>query len=119
MMHGPDTLAWILGLACWLVAANGLAILAFHHDKRMAQTGGRRIPERTLLALALAGGSPGALTARARFRHKTRKQPFGALLHGICAVQAALILWVAVAGPRGPLDALTGIVSSPPAFTHR
>jgi uncharacterized membrane protein YsdA (DUF1294 family) len=118
-VHGPDTLAWVLGLACWLVGVNSLAILAFHHDKRMAQTGGWRIPERTLLALALVGGSPGTLAARARFRHKTRKQPFGALLYGICVLQAALIVWVSVAGPWGPLDALAAIVNRPSAFTHR
>lgn len=82
---------WAAG---WLLAVNLATIAAFGHDKRMARQDGRRVPERTLLSLALLGGSPGALAARQVFRHKTRKQPFGLQLHGIVAAQVAIALWV-------------------------
>ncbi|GGJ06756.1 DUF1294 domain-containing protein [Neoroseomonas lacus] len=82
-----DALFWALGTGCWLLVANSLAVIAFHHDKRMAQAGGWRISEQTLLMLALLGGSGGALLARQAFRHKTRKQPFGAQLHAIVGLQ--------------------------------
>ena len=73
----------------WLVVVNGVTVLAFRSDKRRAQTGAYRISERNLLTLALIGGSPGALFARHRFRHKTRKQPFSTLLILICLAQLA------------------------------
>lgn len=64
----------------WLVAINLWTLLRFWQDKRRAIAGGRRIPERDLLGLALLGGSPGAFAARRLFRHKTRKQPFSLYL---------------------------------------
>ena len=71
----------------WLAIINALTVLAFWVDKRIAQEGGRRISEANLLTLALIGGSPGAMFARQRFRHKTRKQPFSAQLFTVCGVQ--------------------------------
>jgi uncharacterized membrane protein YsdA (DUF1294 family) len=45
-------------------------------DKAQAGLAGRRVSERTLHLLALAGGWPGALVAQRYFRHKTRKVRF-------------------------------------------
>lgn len=58
-----------------LVAGNLLAFGVYAFDKRQAQVGGRRIPERALLLFALIGGL-GAWAACETLRHKTRKQPF-------------------------------------------
>ena len=66
----------LLLLLPWLMLVNAASIAAFASDKRRAIRGEWRISERDLLALAVLGGSPGAMWARARFRHKTRKQPF-------------------------------------------
>lgn len=55
-----DVFSWVLGIGCWLLGVNSLAVIAFHHDKRMAQSGGWRISEQTLLTIALFGGSVGA-----------------------------------------------------------
>lgn len=85
-----------LGVALWLLGVNGATLLAFASDKRRAQRGDRRIPERSLLMLALLGGTPGALVARQVFRHKTRKQPFGAMLYTIGAMQVAGLAWLAM-----------------------
>jgi uncharacterized membrane protein YsdA (DUF1294 family) len=73
----------------WLIVVNGITVLAFWSDKRRAQSGAYRISESHLLTLALLGGSPAALFARHRFRHKTRKQPFSTYLILICLAQLA------------------------------
>ncbi len=76
-----------------LVAVTSLvSFAAYGFDKRRAVTGGRRVPERTLLLLAFAGGWPGSIAAQQRFRHKTRKVSFLAafwtvvVLHVVLAV---------------------------------
>jgi hypothetical protein len=53
-----------------------LAIVLYGLDKRAALKGQRRVPERTLHLIGLAGGWPGALLARHLFRHKTAKPAF-------------------------------------------
>ncbi|HEY6631636.1 MAG TPA: DUF1294 domain-containing protein [Rhizobiaceae bacterium] len=72
----------------WLAAVNVGAFAAFGADKSFARNGSRRISENTLLWVALAGGSIGAVGAQQLFRHKTRKEPFRSLLYGIVVLQA-------------------------------
>lgn len=74
----------------WLAVINLWTIRQFHADKRRAIAGARRIPEASLLQLALLGGTPGAFLARRLFRHKTRKKPFSTRLMLIAAVQAGV-----------------------------
>ena len=82
-------------IATYIVAINFAAFAAFGIDKMLAEAGAWRISEARLLALAFAGGSPGAYAGRHLFRHKTRKQPFSGELHGIALLQtAALALFV-------------------------
>ena len=79
----------------YLVAINVVTFGAFALDKAAAQSERRRIAETTLLTLALIGGSLGALAAQQILRHKTRKQPFRAILIAIAAIHivgAALYL---------------------------
>ena len=76
-----------------LIALNLLAFVLIGLDKARAAAGStRRVAERTLLLVAALGGSGGAYTGRALFRHKTRKQPFSARLHAIAAVQLLVLL---------------------------
>ena len=76
--------------------ASMAAFVAYGMDKSAARRQLRRTPERTLHALGLAGGWPGALIAQSLFRHKTRKQPFQAVFWTTsalnCAGLAALLL---------------------------
>ncbi|QDM40878.1 DUF1294 domain-containing protein [Altererythrobacter sp. TH136] len=74
-----------------LGAINLAAFSSFGVDKRRAEAGLRRIPERTLLSLAFWGGTPGAYAGRHVFRHKTRKQPFSDHLFAIVVLQVSAI----------------------------
>jgi len=78
-------------IALYLALVNLAAFAAMGWDKGRAERGERRIPERTLLTLAAIGGSLGAITAQQAFRHKTRKQPFGATLLVILGAQALVV----------------------------
>lgn len=87
---------WPIALG-WLVVINLLTSLAIALDKQQAGQGNRRIPELTLLLLALLGGSPGALLTMRAVRHKTRKTSFRLRLALMIAFQLlallALIAW--------------------------
>jgi len=87
------TLAVLFGL----LAINAFTILRFRQDKARAIAGARRIPEASLLGLALIGGTPGAFLARRLFRHKTRKQPFSTWLMLIALAQIGAIIGLAMA----------------------
>ena len=63
-------------LVWYLAAINFTTWVVYGLDKGRAKSGKWRIPERTLLLLALAGGSLGALAGMIMFRHKRRKPKF-------------------------------------------
>ena len=63
-------------LVWYLAAINFTTLVVYGLDKGRAKSGKWRIPERTLLLLALVGGSLGALAGMIMFRHKTRKPKF-------------------------------------------
>ena len=75
--------SWLL---LWIATASVAAMLLAIHDKRQARRGRARIPETTLLGVALVGGSPGLLAGMLLARHKTRKPSF---LLGFALVVAA------------------------------
>lgn len=60
----------------YLFVINVIAFLMFGIDKWKAQKDRYRIPEKTLLGVALLGGSIGAGIGMWLFRHKTRKMKF-------------------------------------------
>lgn len=78
-----------------LAAANLTTFVACLVDKRRARRGQRRIRERTLLLLALVGGSLGLWLGIAVARHKTRKPSFLAKLLAVTAIQLA-VAWLFV-----------------------
>lgn len=96
----------VLCLAGYLTLANLLAYAAFALDKKRARRGEWRVPERTLLMLAMLGGWLGAKLGQHRLRHKTRKQPFRAMLNlaGLVlpgAIGASLLLSASPETVRG------------------
>ena len=76
------------------VASSLIAFLCYRIDKLAALAGRRRMPERTLLAVGLLGGWPGALVAQTVLRHKTRKASFQALFWATVVFNSAALLWV-------------------------
>ncbi len=61
---------------CVYIVTSMVAFYAYKGDKQAAQVNARRTNEWTLIVLGLIGGWPGALIARHRFRHKTKKVVF-------------------------------------------
>ena len=57
----------------------------------------RRIPENTLFAAAILGGSPGAIVGMAVFRHKTLHPAFRYGMPAILVIQL-VVIWIAVKG---------------------
>lgn len=75
----------------YLAAINLLAFFAYGGDKLRAKVkGARRAPEKVLFALALLGGSGGALLGMQIFRHKTRHWYFRCGIPAILLIQLAL-----------------------------
>lgn len=85
-----------IGLLCWLLAINAAAFALMGTDKRRAQRHQWRIPEATLFASALLGGSIGAIWGMYHFHHKTKHWYFVVGMPAILAVQlfAAYRLWL-------------------------
>jgi uncharacterized membrane protein YsdA (DUF1294 family) len=77
-----------------LAAVNAAAFVLFMLDKHLASEGMRRIPESTLLLVALIGGSAGAIAGQQYWRHKTRKEPFRTMLFGIAIVHVMFLAWL-------------------------
>lgn len=66
---------WQILLIYWIVLCL-ISYIQFYADKKKAQQGKWRIPEKTLLITAGLGGAAGAMVAMRRFRHKTRHKSF-------------------------------------------
>jgi uncharacterized membrane protein YsdA (DUF1294 family) len=60
----------------WMLIINVITAIAYARDKQAARSGARRIPERTLFLLNLAGGVVGAWAIFFLMRHKTRHISF-------------------------------------------
>ncbi|ARM88247.1 hypothetical protein RHEC894_CH01939 [Rhizobium sp. CIAT894] len=84
------TMIDITQMAALLLALNLIVFSVYYLDKRAARQGGWRISERTLLTLALIGGSLGAVAAQQILRHKTRKEPFRSILAAILILHGIL-----------------------------
>jgi uncharacterized membrane protein YsdA (DUF1294 family) len=85
MPSGPQALA----LAA--LAFNIVTIGMYAWDKWRASRNAWRVPERTLITLALLGGWPGAYLAMKLLRHKTSKPPFRRRVLAATLVNIALI----------------------------
>lgn len=80
-------------LAIAYVSMSVIVFIAYAIDKQAARRGGRRLRERTLHLLELAGGWPGALLAQRLLRHKTRDTRFLIVFWVIVIVHA--LIWIA------------------------
>lgn len=81
-------------LGLYLAAVNLVAFALYGIDKYKARAGAWRIPEKTLLGIAVLGGSVGAIAGMKVFHHKTRHWYFRYGLPVLLAVQAAAVYWL-------------------------
>ena len=93
-------------LFSWLIAINAITFLFYGVDKlnsRSEPGQEARIPESTLLILALAGGTPLALLAMAMLRHKVSDTWFLLRFVLFLALQGVLLflLWDQIPWPPG------------------
>jgi len=87
----------VIGVLAYGLTINLVAYAAMVLDKASARNGTRRIPEATLLNLAVLGGSVGTVIAQQTMRHKTRKEPFRSKLVGILVLQIVVLIALTVA----------------------
>lgn len=78
----------MLYIICYLLIVNIIAFFLMGIDKRKAQTGAWRIPERTLFLSAILGGGVGAIAGMQLFRHKSRHRSF------VIGMPLILLAWV-------------------------
>ena len=88
---GPRLLLFLL-----LLLFNLAVFLIYGLDKRKAKRGSRRISEKTLLLLAVFGGSVGAWLGMRLFHHKTRHWYFRFGIPAIFLAELALLLYVLI-----------------------
>lgn len=81
-------------LLVYLLIINALGFVLMLADKYKAKKNHWRIPEATLLAIAVLGGSPGCLGGMYTVRHKTKHLKFTLGIPVILAIQivASIIL---------------------------
>ncbi|MBQ4214710.1 MAG: DUF1294 domain-containing protein [Bacteroidales bacterium] len=77
----------------YLLAINIAAFIAFGIDKYKAKRDKWRVPESTLLTMAVLGGSIGALAGMKIWRHKTLHNKFRIGIPVILALQIIVIIW--------------------------
>lgn len=75
----------------YLLAVNALGLVIMHYDKYLAKNDMWRIPEKTLLGIAAAGGSVGCILGMYSARHKTRKPKFTIGLPVILIIQLFIL----------------------------
>ena len=76
----------------YYLVINAAAFIMYGLDKRKAIRGEWRIPEKTLLLVAAAGGGIGAFLGMQIFRHKTRHMQF-VILVPLCII-VHLLIWI-------------------------
>ena len=81
-------------LYAYLIIINAAGFLFMLIDKVKAQKDLWRIPERTLMAVAVIGGSFGTLLGMKLFRHKTKKDNFRIGIPLILSVQIILAVLI-------------------------
>ena len=87
-------------LIVYIIAVNIIGFALMGNDKRRARKNAFRIPEATLFAIALFGGSLGSVLGMHLFRHKTKHWYFKWGMPIILILQIALAVFLVLS----PLD---------------
>ena len=78
----------------YILLINLIAFYFYWNDKRRAKKNKWRIPENSLLLIALLGGSIGALLGMKVFRHKTKHWKFKILVPLFLILQIVLAVYL-------------------------
>ena len=81
-------------LIYYLIGINAVTFLIYSFDKLKAKKGKWRIPELTLILLAIAGGSIGAWLGMKVWHHKTMHKKFKYGIPLIVILQIALCIYL-------------------------
>ena len=81
-------------LIIYLVLINALGFFLMIADKSRARKNRRRVPEATLMFVAVIGGSVGSLAGMYLVRHKTRHLKFTVGIPVILALQTVVAILV-------------------------
>ena len=81
-------------LLLYLLLINAAGLLFMRIDKRRAQKNQWRIPERTLMTIAVLGGGVGCLAGMYLFRHKTRHLKFTLGIPAILVLQCLAVYYL-------------------------
>ena len=80
----------IIGI--YYICVNIIAFILYGLDKKYAREGRWRIPEKTLLGIAMIGGAAGAWIGMQIFRHKTKHMSFRMLVPLFAVVHMWMIV---------------------------
>jgi len=78
----------------YLLVINALGFAVMLYDKYLAKNNLWRIPEATLLGIAVIGGSIGSLVGMYTVRHKTRHLKFTLGIPVVLIVQVVLAIYI-------------------------
>ncbi len=74
-MNLEEIFTW-QNILIYILSINLIGFLAMWLDKRKAEKGKWRIPEKTLFIITALGGGIGTISGMYTFRHKTKKMAF-------------------------------------------
>ena len=83
----------VQNIVIYIIIINVIGFLAMFIDKQKAKKGAWRIPEKTLVTIALLGGSIGGMLGMYIFRHKRHKSRCSIGFPIILVVQIVLIFY--------------------------
>jgi len=83
----------IQNILLYVIIINVIGFCAMWIDKRKAQKGSWRIPEKTLFTITLLGGGIGTILGMYAFRHKTKKLSFSIGFPVILISEIVLIIY--------------------------
>ena len=86
----------VYGIVGYLVIINVIAFIIYGIDKRKAKKHLWRIPEATLIGLALMGGSVGAFLGMRLFHHKTKHIKFYVGVPAIFIIEMVIAIIIIV-----------------------
>lgn len=87
---------FIIYFVIYLIVINLIGLFIMYLDKKKAMYGRWRIPEKSLIIIALLGGSIGCMIGMKLFRHKTQKIKFVLGYPTILIAELILIIYFLV-----------------------